>query len=206
VAEPLERQAKLLAVTGPTATPELFSSADAELAYWYNARCAWSMKLALDCGCPKRMRRAELSDRPFPIDGRMMTLTGIDEVLAGEEDFRVLVASPGVCVQRSALPAEPFSAGDVRERIARRFDAFIDDFDRLPIDVAARKIRVPPVLWRVRDRVIGQYERTYQTRGATLSTALLPHVSGSASRRLHDAVGYDCVPAPSKCEPALAEE
>jgi hypothetical protein len=205
-ADALLQQAKLLAVTGPTATPELFPSSEARIAYWYNARCTWSMKLALDCGCPKRMRRADLTDRPFPLDGRTMTLEDIDDRLAEQDDFRVLVASPGVCVQRAALPEEPFTADGVRERVAGRFEAFIDDPERFPIDVAARSIRVPPVLWRLRERIIGQYEQAYQTQGAMLSTALLPHVSGSARRRLHNAVGYDCVPAPSKCEPALVEE
>lgn len=204
--ETLLRQVKLLAVAGPTATPELFDSADAELAYWYNARAAWAMKLALDCGCPQRLTRDELTDRPFPLDGRTMTLTEIDGLLEGYEDFRVLVASPGVCIQRAALPLKPFSAEDIHERIADRFERFIDDHDRFRIDVADKTIYFPPVLWGMRDRIIGQYESTYGTQGARLSTALLPYVSSAAARRLRNAIGYDCVSAESRWEPALLIE
>lgn len=204
--ESLLRQVKLLAVAGPTATPELFDSPDARTAYWYNARTAWSLKLALDCGCPKRMTISELNDRRFPIDGRVMTLAEIDSLLEEDEDYRVLVASPGVCIQRAALPTEPFEAADVRDRIAERFEGFIDDHERLRIDVEKRTIFFPPVLWRMRDRIVQGYERTYGTRGGKLSTAILPHVGGPAARRLRNAVGYQCRPARSRCEPAVVEE
>ena len=43
----LDDQLKLLAVTGPTATPELFSTPTQRLAYWYNARTAWSIELGM---------------------------------------------------------------------------------------------------------------------------------------------------------------
>ena len=44
----------------------------------------------------------------------------IDEILAGYDDWRVLVASPGVTFSRSRLPEKPFSSDDLRQRIARR--------------------------------------------------------------------------------------
>ncbi|MFW6065234.1 MAG: hypothetical protein ACOC9S_00305 [Planctomycetota bacterium] len=204
--ETLLRQVKLLAVAGPTVTSELFDSVDAELAYWYNARAAWAMKLALDSGCPRRMDRAELVDRPFPLDGRTMTLADIDDLLEDYDDFRVLAASPGVCMQRAELPRKPFSSEDIRERVAERFERFIDDHDRLRIDVAKRAIYFPPVLWRMRNRITERYENNYGARGAKLSTAILPHVSGDGARRLRNAVGYECVPAVSRWEPALLVE
>lgn len=202
----LDAQLKLLAVTGPQATPALFASADERIAYWYNARAAWAMKLALVCKCPKKLRRGELMDRAFPLDGRTMTVGEIDGVLAACEDWRVLVSSPGVTLLRSALPDRHFTALDVRSRIARRIGDLVDDQKRLVIDVGGRRILIPPVLWRYRETLIEDYNRTYRTEGANLTTALLRYVDGSAQRRLQDAVGYRPVLAGASLLVALFEE
>ena len=188
--ERLDAQLRLLAVTGPTATPTLFKTPSEELAYWYNARAAWAMKLAHLCNCPDEMERGELLDRSFPLDGRTMSLAAIDELLAARDDWRVLVASPDVTFSRSRLPAEPFTAADVEQRIAERISALVDDPQRFEIDIDHRRIRVPPMLWQYRQRLIAEHNRSYGTTGANFITALLPHVQGSAHRRLQDATGY----------------
>jgi len=194
-AEALDAQLGLLAVTGPSATSELFHTPEDRLAYWYNARAAWAMKLVLLDNVPKRITERKLRSRPFPLDGRLMTLADIDAILSADEDWRTVVAAPGVCLLRAALPAVPFTAGDVRRRITRRLGEFIDDPDRFVIDVEHRRILIPPVLWRFRDRLIDAHNETYGTDGATLTTALLPLVGGSAHRRLQDAIGYRAVRA-----------
>jgi len=43
--EGLNVQLSRLAATGPTATPLLLTEPEDRLAYWYNARCAWSIEL-----------------------------------------------------------------------------------------------------------------------------------------------------------------
>jgi len=194
-AERLERQLRRLAVTGPTATPEWFPSPEDRIAYWYNARAAWAMKLALASNCPKQLRREQLLDRPFSLDGRTMKLSLIDDALKAFDDWRVLVASPGVTLDRSRLPITPFSGRDVRARIARRINALIDDRRRFVIDIKRKRILVPRVLWQYRSRLIDAHHRKYATRGANLATALLPYLEGSAHRRLQDAVGYRIAPA-----------
>jgi len=191
----LNAQLKLLAATGPGSTPKLFASRAERLAYWYNVRTAWSLKLALLAKFPDRLPAAALTDRPFPVDGRHMTLAAIDKVLAEDTDWRTVVAAPGVSRLRARLPRTPFEADDILRRIHERFVAFVDDDEHFPIDAEARALRIPPVLWQFRGKLIAEYNTRFDTTGATLTTALLPYVSGSAERRLQDAIGYVCVEA-----------
>lgn len=206
-AERLDAQLLRLKVTGPTATPDLLGGADDRLAYWYNARAAWSLKLVHLLACPQKVCPAELPRRSFPLDGRMMTLADIDEhLLAESDDWRVVVAAPGALLQRAAPPHRPFSADDVRARIDERIEAFIADEDRFVIDVDHRRIVVPPVIWRFRERIMDEYERRYGGRPVDLRQALLQHVHGAALRRLQNAVGYTPRPAPRTLRVARRKE
>ena len=202
----LDAQLKLLAVTGPTVTPALLPRAEDRLAYWCNARAAWCMKLALSAGTPETLRARELEDRPFPLDGRTMTLREIDAVLSAGHGWLATVAAPGVRAQRARLPGAPFTAASVRAELRKRFGQFIDDADRFVIDVEGRRILVPPVLCRFRSRLIEDYHKRNRTEGATLTTALLGWVTGSAHRRLQDAVGYTCAPARRRDDIAVCRD
>jgi len=193
----LDGQLKLLAVTGPAATPALFPTEEHAIAYWYNARAAWAMKLALLGDCASGKAVADMS-RPFVLDGRQMTLERIDRVLESLGDWRLKAAAPCASIQRAGLPERPFSHDDIRARAAERLNEFIDDQERFVIDVPNMAVLVPPVLWRHREEIIAQYHAMYGGRGANLLTALLPHVGGSAQRRLQDAIGYDIRPADSR--------
>lgn len=194
-ASTLQDQLKLLAVTGPTITPELFPEENSRIAYWYNARAAWAIMIAMECNCPKKIIRKELMRREFPLDGRLLSLEKIDRILKEFPDWRIVVAAPGITLQRAQLPARPFTGETIQEQIDQRFNAFIDDPTRFVIDVPSRQIRIPEILWPYRKPLIEKYEREYQTAGTNFTTALLPYVKGSALRRLQDAIGYQCVPA-----------
>lgn len=193
--ERLDEQLRRLAVTGPTATPRLLPEAEDRLAYWYNARAAWAMKLALLEKCPATLPWRRLCGRRFALDGRSLTLAGIDAAIEAESGWLAVVAAPGVRLDRAPLPAEPFAAAGIRRRIAGRFNELLDDPRRFVIDIKRKKVLVPLVLWRFRKRLIEQHNRIYRTRGAGLTAALLPYVAGSAHRRLQDAVGYRCRPS-----------
>ena len=197
VAARLDAQVKRLAVTGPQATPQLFAAEEDRLAYWYNARAAWALALALRNDCPAKLPTAALEVCPFPLDGRQMTLDGIDAILVKDDDWRVVVAAPGIRQDRARLPAQPLSAKDVRQRIARRLSELVDDQSRFEIDQEQKVLRVPPVLWAVRHRVIAARRRKYGATGPTFITALLEYVTDSAHRRLQDVIGLRCVPAAS---------
>ena len=190
----LDAQLRKLAITGPTVTPELFPTYGSRWAYWYNARAAWSMKLALLAGCPRRIGPESLWRRPFPLDGRQMSLEQIDRILLAEArrtgEFRLAACAPGVTVSYQGLPGEPFSAETIPTALARSLDRLILDERRFVLDVEHRRVLVPPMLWACRDMVIRRYQEQYGIREVTLLTALGPHVGPAARRRLEEAIGY----------------
>jgi len=196
--ELLDRQLALLQVVGPSATPNLLPTEEDRIAYWYNARASWAMKLSLMCGFPESFSRRELNGRRFTLDGRQMSLAQIDEVLAGFGDWRIAVVAPGVTLSRARLPSEPFDGRSIREQIPKRLNEFLYDRRRFVIDVQRKQIMVPPVLWELRQSLISSHEQTYGAKGANLTTALLPYLKGRALRRLQDAVGYRVVSAHSQ--------
>lgn len=202
----LDAQLRILAVTGPAATPALFKTDDDRLAYWYNASAAWSMKLAMLARFPEEMTSRELYHRPLPLDGRRMSLHDIRKVLQQDADFRVALLRPGVSVQSGPLPATPMAGADVRKRIDETFNRYMADEKRMVIDVDAREVRFPPGLWRVRERLIAAYRDRYGAKDVALTTALMPYVHGVAMRRLQDAVGYRELPQQESGLLALPEK
>jgi hypothetical protein len=192
----LDAQLALLAVMGPTASPGLLVSKEDVLAYWYNARAAWAIKLASMLEGDKPPRPELLEDRTFALDGRTMTLRDIDAVLAGQDDWRVLVAAPDVRFSRAGLPQEPFSASDLRSRIVSRVNEVLGDPKRVVLDAGRKEIHIPPVLWRFRGRITEEHRKAYGAEAATFTSALLPHARGRALKRLQDAVGYVAAPGP----------
>ncbi|MFP4355995.1 MAG: hypothetical protein ACLFUJ_12800 [Phycisphaerae bacterium] len=189
-AETLDRQLRILAVTGPTATPEQLVTREQKLAYWYNARAAWSMKLALLADFELTRPLEDHMNRSIPLDGRQMSIAAIDRTLGEDEDFRVAAAAPGVSYQTARLPERAFGPEDILERVERRFEGLLDDPRRVIVDIDAQDIRWPRVIWQMRDRIRCQATRRYGLVEPTLRTALLWHVGGSAHRRLQDAIGY----------------
>jgi len=148
---------------------------------------------------PETMPANTLTGRPFPLDSRTMTLADIDSLLEEQFGWKSAVAAPCVASNRAVIPTKPFDTTDMKnaaELIDRRFNEFVDDRDRFVIDVPCSRILVPPVLWQFGDRILADHKKLYRTTGATLTTALLPHVRLSAHRRLQDAIGYKCVGGP----------
>lgn len=190
----LVEQLRILAVTGPDASAGLFQTPADELAYWYNARTAWAMYLALLADFELARPRQELLARKFDLNGRKMSLGRIDEILAGYDDPRVAAAAPGVTWQQARLPVRAFSPADIHDRIAQRFEQLVDDPRRLVIDIPAREIRYPAAIWSVRRRIVRDFLAQTGAAEATLRTALAWQVSGSAHRRLQDAIGYQGKP------------
>ncbi len=211
VAADLDKQLVLLAATGPTTAPQQFASegdtaaADKTLAYWYNARAAWSIKLAMLGRTGETISRALLEQRLFDIDGRTMTLADIDSLLQADADWRTLPAAPGVLWQNAALPRQPLEARGIRSQIATRFEQFVHNDQRLIADDRPREILVPPPLQAAQARAISSYEASSGASGVTLTTALLPVVHGPALHRLQDLVGYRCVQAPWSGKLAIIE-
>ena len=190
----LDAQVRRMAIAGPTVTPKLLPSPDDRLALWYNARAAWALKLVALAESPAELARRQLELRQVTLDGRLMTLDEIDAILSADADWRVGVLAPSLRKRRARLPKTPFAAADVRRRVGLRLVEYVDDEDRFVIDIGRRLIRVHPVLYRLRERLVAEHNRKYATEGATLTTVLIGQVTGSPRRRLQDALGYTWLP------------
>jgi len=202
----LDRQLRVLAVSGPTVTPGLFPTAAARWAYWYNARVAWSLKLAVLAGGKARLDPAARR-RPFPLDGRSLSLEEIDRVLLAEArragDFRLAACTPGVCLDRAPMPTKPYEAADFPACLNTALSRLVLDERRFVLDVERRQVRIPPMLWAVRD-MVGQVGTARQPGlQPALIGRLRRYVGGLARHRLDEALGYTAVPQPPRPRLAL---
>lgn len=195
LAETLQKQLDRLAVTGPRSTPKLLPTESDRLAYWYNARMAWTLDLVRRHGCPAKLPPAALNATRFTLDGRRMVLADVDAILSADGDWRTSAAAPGVYLHRARMPRKPFTGADVRGRIVRRLGELIDDEERFVIDLERHIAHVPSAIWRQRTRIIDLHKRRYGVATVTLRTALLRYVDDSPHRRLQDSVGFRYVPA-----------
>ena len=189
----LQDQLKLLAVTGPSTTAELFESTDQILAWWFNARTAWSIFLAMRFGDVETDEKRDWTRAAFPLDGARMTLADIDAAIESLGGYTAVVAAPGVDLRRAKLPEVPFEPKTIWEDVAARFEDFIDAADRVVIDVEAMEIRFPPVIWDCRETILQEYKTQNGAAGAKLTSALLGKLTGSPYRRFQEAIGYACV-------------
>ncbi len=199
----LDAQLRLMAVAGPTATAQLYPDPPARWAYWYNARAAWSIKLAAMAGFPEQLPPEQMLARPFPLDGRMASLAEIDGTLLAETrrtgDFRLAACAPGVCVSFAPLPRTPYSGEDLPGRLEEDLDALVLAQRRLVVDVEKRQVRLPAMLWACRELVIREFQRTYGGSGVDLISALLWHLGPLARWRLEEAMGYGVGPHRAGC-------
>jgi len=186
-------QLQQLAKLGPTTAPSQLPSLGQRLAYWYNARAAWSIYLAMDLYRAKRKTVVGLTSRSFPLDGQQLTLADIDAKLYALAGLEAVIAAPSMDAHRAELPQKPFEPKAFQQEIARRFNSYIGDRRRFVIDVETQQIRFAPIFWQYRTEILRWHNKLYGSPQATLSTALLPRVTGLAGYRLQQAVGYKCV-------------
>jgi hypothetical protein len=206
VADRLHRQLRLWVRFGPNATPEAFGRPEDKLAYWYNARLAWSIYLAMMKRDLPEPETIEIGQADFPIDGREMTLRRIDDEIERLGGFPAVMAAPCVSLRRAPLPKVPFASRTVDQQIQKRFSAFLDAPKRFVIDVEERRVRFPRIIWQYRDEIKRDYRRRFGDLQPSLTTALLPWVDGRAARRLQDAIGYRCVKNDRKPKQAIRED
>ncbi len=199
VEKQLHSQLQLFAVTGPDVTPKLFGTKADRLAYWYNARAAWSIRLAMDLFNAKQLKACGLDTRSFPLDGQAMTLKMIDAKLDSLAGFQGVVASPSMKQDRAIMPQNAFDPKTVEQKIPERFNQYICDRTRFIIDIAKRQIQFPPAFWQYREKIIADNIKQYGTPQPTFATALLPMLNRPAVYRLQNAVGYKCVESPQPC-------
>jgi hypothetical protein len=182
------------------------------LAWLYNARTAWSLRIlarelrpaghgdgrfALPATIPPR----RLLESPFPLDGRTMTLADIDRELLQWNDFRIVAAAPGGTDWFGPLPREPFRADTVLAAVDERFNRYAADPRRLVVDYAGHRFAVPPALWAYEAELRQAYARRFTTPDASLATALTPWLNARARDAMEDALG--CTAGPRTDAPGI---
>ncbi len=192
----LDSHLRKMSLTGPTATPDLYPTDASRWAWWYNARAAWSMKLADLAGCSRQVSPTARK-RTFDLDGRIMSLEKIDSILLDEArrsgDFRLAACAPGAWADYAPLPRKPFTGQDFTNRLDEAFNHLVLDERRFVIDVEHRQVRIPPMLWDCRDMVLAGYRRRFGPCKVSLTTAIRSHLARLAQRRLDNALGYAAV-------------
>ena len=194
----LVAQLKRMAAYGPTATPEMYPDENSRLAYWYNARTAWSIRLAEMSLHGNELLGREQFTRSFPLDGRIMSLNKIDSILLslarGSGDFRIAACVPGVRAGYAPLPQKPFSRDGFQERLCEQLNRLVLDENRFVIDIEHKRVLVPPMLWACRDMVISKYQQRFGRCRVNLLTAMGVYLNPRARFRLRNALGYRIVP------------
>ncbi len=199
----LERQLSQLSGPWPNSAG---SATDAtRLAWLYNARMAWSLRIvatgvqrASGRGdrfvLPATIEQHRLRQTPFVLDGRTHTLAEIDRRLGQYDDYRIPAAAPGAADVDGPMAQAPFAAETVIASLPERFDRYVRDENRLVIDHDAKRLAVPPALWRLAPGIRDEYNRRFGTAEASLATALAAAVGPRARDRLAEAQGYEVSP------------
>ena len=198
VEDRLIQQLKRMAITGPTTSPELFPDEISRLVYWYNARIAWSIRLAQLSLGNKVSRGRDIFRCTFQVDGRIMSLDQIDSLLLSyakhRGDFRIAACIPGVRAGYAPLPTKPFSPEKFNAELSEQLNRLVLDEERFVIDVMHRRVVVPPMLWACRDMIISEYQRRFGRCEVKLLTAMGVHLNSQARFRLEKALGYRVIP------------
>jgi hypothetical protein len=204
VRDRLDSQLKKMAISGPTATPEMYPTDESRWAYWYNARAAWSMKLADLAGFPPAQCQPRAREKIFLLDGCDMSLEKIDSTLQDEArrsgDFRLAACAPGAWADYASLPQKPFTEGNFSAGLSKAFNRLVLNEKRFVIDVDNRRVCIPPMLWACRDMVFARYRRRFGPCKVSLTTALSPYLARPARYRLKNALGYAVVRQKTRTE------
>jgi hypothetical protein len=183
--------AAVYAKTGPTASPNLFSSKEEQLAFWYNARQLWSMIAAMELYRNGYNDASKIGEFQFPLDGRTMTLPKIDEAIRALAPVRYVVAAPSASMQRAGMSRTPLQAKTIQAFQHANLESFFRSHERFKIDIQSKTICYPSVLWKARKSLIQQYLSRYGGPAkTTLLTTLLSYLDTRSCYRLQYAVGY----------------
>lgn len=189
----LDEQLLKMELYGPITSPESFPTDASRWAWWYNARAAWSMKLADLAGCSRQVSPAARA-RTFILNGRKMSLGEIDSILLAEArrsgDFRLAACAPGAWVNYAPMPQKPFAEEGFKQQLGQAINRLVLDERRFVVDVESRQVRIPPLLWACRDMVVSWYHRQYGPCDVSVTTALGVHLNSAARRRLEGVLGY----------------
>jgi hypothetical protein len=188
---------------GPQSTPAAFADRDSRLAYFINGHNAAVLRsvleLAIERGLPARVPGDLDSRFRFHIDGRAQTPAELRRAamdLAGD-DWRVRLALYDARSVGPPLLRHPFAGDLLDAQLNQTTRAALASPRVVSIDYGEdKRLLVWPGLYPLRERLVSEYERRLQTRGATLLNVLLDWSDRPRREVLNTAIGYQVAVMP----------
>lgn len=192
----LDRYYALLAVTGPTKTPDQFASSAQVTAYWINAYNALVLVAVLSRYPVESMYALDLPrlehEYSYLVDGKMRNLAAIeDEILAWSQgDVRALLATSRAAMGTPRLSDQPIRASTLERQLAEAAAGALDDPHLLAVDHGAQSIFVWQVILRRQEDFLAYWRSRRRVETAYTYNVLLELASPEQRRALQSAVGY----------------
>ncbi len=200
---PLDRFLAQIADVGPATTPETFRTPANRLAYLVNAYNATILRSVLELTrggrLPVHVPLGLEARYRFPIDGRMKRPADLrrDALTLAGDDWRMRFA---LCDGRRGGPAlwpRPFLPDMLDAQLNRVVQTELASPRIVAIDHEWKRLRLWSGLYSLRSRLVRDHEARFQTRDATLLTALLPLAARARREQLNGAIGYSVTVLPA---------
>ncbi|MFH0983283.1 MAG: DUF547 domain-containing protein [Planctomycetota bacterium] len=194
--EPLTGFLQLIARVGPGATPDLFATPQAKLAYYLNAYNAGVLQAVLHEKVPATMYppgRSSLDYRyRFRVDGRLATLGDLRDSArdASAGDARIEFALCGAAVGCPPLCDQPLRADTLTQQIEELAREAMGRPCMVQIDHLQQRLLIGLPIAERREAFLAYYRRLTGATSPTLLNVLLQMADGVRREWLNTAVGY----------------
>lgn len=198
----LHRFVALLAVTGPTTTPEQFAGPSEKIAYWINAHNACVLEAVMQRFPVSTMHDLSLPrlrhEYRFVVDSAPQTLAEMERHVLelSDGDVRIILALTWAARGGPRLLARPFDSDGLSGQLDAASARTLDDLNILRVDHAHQQVLVWPAI--IRRQV--DFEAYWGKRQSRSSVTLLDVLAGMSSTRrraeLERTVGYHIRPIP----------
>ena len=141
-----------IATVSPRSTPDAFSTADAELAYYLNSYNALAMYNVIDTGIPRSLasffkKFAFFYWKKFNVGGEKISLYRYENnVIRRLGDPRVHFALNCMSISCPQLPRVPFTADSVQQQLDLETRRFFAESHNLRVDHARQTVEVSEIL------------------------------------------------------------
>jgi hypothetical protein len=200
--DPLAQYMAVISVTGPTVTPEAFSSWTDRVAYWINAYNACALWAVLQRYPVRTMYDLSLPrfeyDLRFKVDGRTMTLYEIEQAALSDSknDIRILFALSRAAKGTPPLAAEVYESGSLDQQLARAAARALDQRSILHFNHRDDVVEVWQVLLRREDLIREYWQSRRRVRSAKLVDVLAGLAGPLRREQFRLTTGYQVHPIP----------
>jgi hypothetical protein len=194
--EPLKRYYALLSRTGPSLSPDQFTSRQQVTAYWINAYNALVLMAVLRNYPISTIHDLSLPSLDhgykFDVDGQVRDLKAIENQALAESgnDVRVLFVLCGAAVGTPKLLSQPLRAGTLDRQLSDAAAAALDDPAILQIDRSSHSILVWQGIFNRQELFLEYWRSRRRVSAGFFYNVLLDLASMSQRQALQSAVGY----------------